>query len=191
MKVSVWYLRSAFLRADSNKCKDQKKKRPHVNAEASRFFSPLNFPIRPSATVFESNMSSLTWGIWQQEVFFLSRSTPVMAKKRGQPLDGETQAAGRACFVRQDSEVQCSAWDRGWMYPFVFIWEDRQTGWGWGIYPGGVGGAGPPVKWPRGDLKCIWGPPQKPGKVWWSWDLNHRLMTHTALLNQVWPQTQN
>lgn len=37
----------------------------------------------------------------------------MMAKKRGQPLDGETQAAGRACFVRQDSEVQCSAWDRG------------------------------------------------------------------------------
>lgn len=31
---------------------------------------------------------------------------------------------------------------------------------------GGVGGVGPPVKWPRGDLKCIWGPLQKPGKVW-------------------------
>lgn len=26
---------------------------------------------------------------------------------------------------------------------------------GVGIYPGGVGGASPPVKWPRGDLKCI------------------------------------
>lgn len=34
------------------------------------------------------------------------------------------------------------------------------------VYPGGVGGAGPPVKWPQGDLKCFWGPLQKPGKVW-------------------------
>ena len=89
----------------------KKKKRLHVNAEASRFSSPLNFPIRLSATASESNMSSLNGATGQQEVF-LSRSTP-MAKKRGQPLDGETQAAGRACFVRQDSEVQCSAWDRG------------------------------------------------------------------------------
>lgn len=35
------------------------------------------------------------------------------AKKRVQPLDGEARAAGRARFVRQDSEVRCIARDKG------------------------------------------------------------------------------
>lgn len=32
----------------------------------------------------------------------------------------------------------------------------RQSG-GGGSHPGGVGGAGAPVKWPQGDLKCFRG----------------------------------
>lgn len=79
-------------------------------------------------------------------------------KKRVQPLDGEAQAAGRARFVRQDSD---KVWDKGeCTHLSSFGRTGRQDG-GWGIYPGEVGGAGSPVKWPRGDLKCIWGPPQK------------------------------
>lgn len=39
----------------------------------------------------------------------------------------------------------------------------RQGGGGESIR-GGVGGAGPPVKWPRGDLKCIWVLPKSLGK---------------------------
>ncbi len=51
-------------------------------------------------------------------------------KMRGQPLDGETQAARRACFVRQDSKVQCSAWDRGECTHLSSFGRTRQGGGG-------------------------------------------------------------
>lgn len=58
--------------------------------------------------------------------------------------------------MQHHSEVQCRAWGGECTHLSSFGRTGRQGG-GWGIYLGGVGGAGPPVKWPRGDLKCFRG----------------------------------
>lgn len=70
--------------------------------------------------------------------------------------------------MRKDSEVRCVDWDRGVNVPIcLHLGRTGRQGVGVGNLSGvgGVGGAGPPVKWPQGDLKCIWGPLEKPGKV--------------------------